>query len=185
MFRNSAGAPVWLFSFLDLAFLMLIALLHVAESPGTGFDLELGQIAVPRIDRSSTEPLPADAAQRWQIRIHPLRDSDSLAIAAPFSLVPIRHEPTGLARPRDARPQDAAELEEAGRLKRERLAALLAELRRQETAKPLLAPHRDARSEDFLTALALVQQHWSESSYATVKPQEMLPSVSADAQERW
>ena len=73
-------APVWLFSFVDLAFLLLIAMTQLDE--GRELAVELGEIVVPRI-HASAEGMPSAAAARWQLRVHP----EDEAATSPFELV--------------------------------------------------------------------------------------------------
>ena len=66
-------APVWLFSFVDLAFLLLIAMTQLDE--GRELAVELGEIVVPRI-HASAEGMPSAAAVRWQLRVHPAKPEE-------------------------------------------------------------------------------------------------------------
>src|SRR5262245_51508973 len=128
-------APVWLFSFVDLAFLLLIAMTQLDE--GRELAVELGEIVVPRI-HASAEGLPSAAAARWQLRVHP---EDEQA-ASPFELV----LPT------------ADDSEEPGkRLDSAQLRAQLAQLKETGTARPILAPHADSRSQDLLDAVGILE----------------------------
>jgi hypothetical protein len=141
-------APVWLFSFVDLAFLLLIAMTQLDE--GRALAIELGEIVVPRI-HESVEAMPATAAARWQLRVHP---ADPTA-ESPFALV--------LPSATEEEPEDERL---AAALLRTRLAALRAD---GET-RPLLAPHADSRSQDLLDALAILEAVWPDRRRATVAP---------------
>ena len=147
MANSSGNAPAWLFSFVDLAFLMLIAMTQVA-SRASGPDL--GEVLVPRLQTEATEELPSNARARWQLRVHP-PEPDTL----PFELV-LAADATGASNtPRIA----ATDL-------RERLHAL----RESGSEKPLLAPHRDSRSEDLLEAAGQLEESWPRRRRATVMP---------------
>jgi len=61
---SNGGAPSWLFSFVDLAFLMLIAMTQLAPDP-TDERPDLGELVVPRIATESTNEMPSDAAKAW------------------------------------------------------------------------------------------------------------------------
>ncbi len=138
MSHDAGNAPSWLFSFVDLAFLLLIAMTQLASEPGAP---DLGEIVVPRIHADAErDALPERADQRWQVRVHPPGPHP-----APFEL-----------RRSDA---DAAG---AGveRLDADALARALAGLRADRVPEPLLAPHSDARTEDTLDAVALLEAHW-------------------------
>lgn len=141
---TSSDAPAWLFSFVDLAFLLLIAMTQIG---GNGAAPELGEISVPRVQAGAASELPAGAPDRWQLRIHPPD-----AGAAPFELM----------RP-DAAPGVA-------RLESEALAGELAALHGRDARKPLLAPHADSRSQDLLLAASLVEELWPSRRRATVAP---------------
>jgi hypothetical protein len=137
------NAPSWLFSFVDLAFLLLIAMTQLADDAQNQPDL--GEIVVPRISSDATSDLPALATERWQLRIHP---ADGAA-EGPFELV------------RGDTP-DGGRFELAAL--RERLEALNAD----EARKPLLAPHEDSRSQDLLDAVSSIEELWPGRRRATV-----------------
>jgi hypothetical protein len=141
-------APVWLFSFVDLAFLLLIAMTQLDE--GRELALELGEIVVPKI-HASAEGMPSSAAARWQLRVHP---EDEQA-ASPFELT----LPSADEEETPAQRLDAAAL-------REKLAAL----EKSGAARPILAPHADSRSQDLLDAVGILEEVWPNRRRATVAP---------------
>jgi hypothetical protein len=148
MSDSGGGAPSWLFSFVDLAFLMLIAMTQLAADPSDDRP-DLGELVVPRIASESTSELPTGASRAWQLRVHPPGDD----LGVPFELVPIgvaeAHGPEAIA--------DVAAL-------RERLAALS----EGDAARPVLAPHEDARSQDLLDAAAAIEDLWPGRRRVTV-----------------
>ena len=131
--EGTSSAPSWLFSFVDLAFLMLIAMTQIAN-PGA---LDLGEMIVPRIANEATEALPAGAKEAWQLRVHPPVEG-----VGAFELV------RGGASPEPERIDETA------------LRARLAELRSEGVDKPSLAPHEDSRSHDMLTAIEALEDQW-------------------------
>jgi len=131
--QGTSGAPSWLFSFVDLAFLMLIAMTQIAN-PGA---VDLGELIVPRIANEQTEVLPAGSAELWQLRVHP-----PASVAGPFELV---RGPAG---------------EEPERIDERELRARLAALRAEGGDKPALAPHEDSRSHDMLKAIEVLEDQW-------------------------
>jgi hypothetical protein len=141
-------APVWLFSFVDLAFLLLIAMTQLDE--GRELALELGEIVVPKI-HASAEGMPSSAAARWQLRVHP---EDEQAVS-PFELT----LPSADEEETPAQRLDAAAL-------REKLAAL----EKSGAARPILAPHADSRSQDLLDAVGILEEVWPNRRRATVAP---------------
>jgi hypothetical protein len=146
--EQGGNAPAWLFSFVDLAFLLLIAMTQLAADARDPMP-DLAEMAVPRIAVESTTPLGSAASTRWQLRIH-----------APDEL---RERPYELIQA----PGEAGEVEriDAGALR-----ARLVALRDREPRKPLLAPHEDARTQDLLDAVALVEEFWPGRRRTAVSP---------------
>jgi hypothetical protein len=146
MASGSETAPAWLFSFVDLAFLLLIALTQVGGGPRA---VDLGEIIVPRVNEEATRSLPSGASERWQLRIHP----PATAEAGPFELLA-----PGSAGTAGAHLSAATLSEQLGRLHEAR------------AEKPLLAPHQDSRSQDLLDAIALIEERWPDGRRAAVSP---------------
>jgi hypothetical protein len=144
-------APVWLFSFVDLAFLLLIAMTQLDE--GRELMIELGELVVPRI-HASAEAMPSSAAARWQLRVHP-KDASAETARPPFELV----------LPSD----DAAEAAEM-RLEPTQLRERLVALKATGVPRPILAPHADSRSQDLLDAVGILEEVWPDRRRATVAP---------------
>jgi len=145
MATGSDTAPAWLFSFVDLAFLLLIALTQVGGGPRA---VDLGEIIVPRVNEDSTHALPGGARERWQLRIHP----PSATEPGPFEML----APGGTAA--GAQIAAATLREQLGRLEQ------------AHAEKPLLAPHQDSRSQDLLDAIALIEERWPGGRRAAVSP---------------
>lgn len=153
MDAQDGGAPAWLFSFVDLAFLMLIAMTQLAGDVGAE-PPDLGEIVVPRIgEEGAPGKLDAGASEAWQLRIYPPEAdrSPSVAHAGPYALIK-----------GDAPDQEIvrADLDSL----RDDIAALFAD----GDAKPLLAPHEDSRSQDLLDAVALLEEQWPSRRRALV-----------------
>ena len=146
MSSQPPSAPAWLFSFVDLAFLLLLAMTQLGDR-----DLppELGEIALPRLHAQTSQELPPGAALRWQLRVYPAADGDR-----PFELVPT----------------DAATREPGVRLAQEELRQRLQAIEGEGAAKPILAPHRDSRSEDLLEAVGLIEELWPKRREVTIAP---------------
>ncbi|MEZ4334540.1 MAG: hypothetical protein R3F35_22525 [Myxococcota bacterium] len=182
MKRRVRSAPIWLFSFVDLAFLLLIALTQLVPDPSKSGG-EVARLELPRI--AAVEPARADTAAppRWQLRVHPLPGSDDPTVERlPFELIEpgftAQTDPSATpdTRARDASTARPAEGTTSVRLDAEALAARLERLRARALPRPILAPHRDARSEDLLVAVALLERAWEGDRGVTVDP---LPSISA------
>lgn len=140
MQQTDGGAPAWLFSFVDLAFLMLIAMTQLAPDPGAKIP-NLGEMIVPRVGAAASTEMGSSSAEVWQLRVHP-PDEESLS---PYELVRIVD---GVAPTADARIA-------GGDLRIE-----LAALKQERGQKPLLAPHEDSRSQDMLEAAAMLEELW-------------------------
>jgi hypothetical protein len=143
--QSAHGAPVWLFSFVDLAFLLLIALTQMQS--GKQMAVELGEIVVPKITTES-EGMPSSAPIAWQLRVHPKHDAQT----SPFELIDPNNPGSSV------------------RIAERELRARLAELARRGGGRPVLAPDADSRSQDLLTAVSLVEESWPQRRRATVTP---------------
>ena len=142
------SAPAWLFSFVDLAFLLLLAMTQLGERE---LPPELGEIAVPELHAEASEGLPPGAATRWQLRVHPPEEGLS-----PFELV--------------AAGPDAAEEDKGVRLSQAELRERLEAIGDSRAPKPILAPHADSRSEDLLEAVGLLEELWPDRREVTISP---------------
>ncbi len=142
MTSPSGNAPAWLFAFVDLAFLLLLAMTQLGGNPNAP---ELGELPVPRIGGEATQDLRSRAPELWQVRVHP----PNAVELEPFELVGA---------------EAGAERLSAGALR-----VRLAELHASNERKPLLAPHADSRSQDFLDAVQLIEDEWPSRRRATVE----------------
>ena len=149
MATQRAHAPAWLFSFVDLAFLLLIAMTQLGGNGAPGVK-SLGEIVVPKIYGDSAADLPAGSRERWQLRVHPRGEGDD--------------EPFELVRPRAA-PEQRAVARLAGPALKQRLAGI----REEGESRPLLTPHGDSRSEDMLAAVGWIEEFWPGRRRATVE----------------
>jgi hypothetical protein len=136
---DTGNAPSWLFSFVDLAFLSLIAMTQVMADADLDAP-DLGDMVVPSLAREASEGLAGDAGDVWQLRVYP---PDELS-EGPFSLVQVPTDPT----------------QPADRLTRDELEVEITALNEAGGDKPLLSPHRDSRSQDLLDSVALIQKLW-------------------------
>jgi hypothetical protein len=138
----SGNAPAWLFAFVDLAFLLLIGMTQLSGNPNAP---ELGEMPVPKIGGDVTSALQPGARDLWQLRVYPA-DED---FYGPFELV------VGGG--------------EGSRVSFDELRTQLGELRGSDEPKPLLAPHADSRSQDFLDAVQLLDETWPSRRRTTVE----------------
>jgi len=137
---GDGGAPAWLFSFVDLAFLMLIAMTQLAPDPEARIP-DLGEMIVPKVGAKASTEMGSAADEVWQLRVHP---PEPEALSA-WELVRIRE---GIVEA------------EGTRVGAEDLRDQLAALKADRGQKPMLAPHEDSRSQDMLEAAALLEEVW-------------------------
>jgi len=142
---TQSDAPAWLFSFVDLAFLMLLAMAQLAN-PGA---VQLGEMIVPKIAEEQTDPVTAAATDGFQLRVHPPEPG-----TPPFEVV---------------RASEAASGAKVVRVDESELRARLAALRSEGESKPALAPHEDSRSHDLLKAVSLLEEQWPTRRRALVE----------------
>ena len=140
MMYSDGGAPAWLFSFIDLAFLMVIAMTQLAPDPGAKIP-DLGEMIVPRVGAEASTEMGAAAAEAWQLRVHPPKPES----VSPFELVQVKADMP----PNQGRRIDTPDLRVA-----------LASLKGERGLKPMLAPHANSRSQDMLEAAALLEEVW-------------------------
>jgi hypothetical protein len=150
MSADTGNAPSWLFSFVDLAFLSLIAMTQLTSSVEVSTP-NLAEMVVPQIGKEATDTLATGAADLWQLRVHPPDASQ----VSPFQLYHSVKAP-------------GAEKGVSPRLEIAELHERLGELRDTQGTKPLLAPHEDSRSQDMLDAAALIEKLWPSRRRALV-----------------
>lgn len=137
---SDGAAPAWLFSFVDLAFLMLIAMTQLAPDPGAVIP-NLGEMIVPKVGAAASTEMGGESAEVWQLRVHPPDEEAE----SPYTLVRVI----------DGQAQD-----DIPRIPTSDLQVQLAELASGSGLKPMLAPHEDSRSQDMLEAAAMLEEHW-------------------------
>ncbi len=140
MQQTDGAAPAWLFSSVDLAFLMLIAMTQLAPDPGAKIP-NLGEMIVPKVGAVASTEMGNTAAEVWQLRVHPPEDEAS----SPYTLV---------------RVADGIAEDDVDRIEPSDLRIELATLKEQSGLKPMLAPHEDSRSQDMLEAAAMLEELW-------------------------
>jgi hypothetical protein len=139
MQESDGGAPAWLFSFVDLAFLMLIAMTQITPDPGANIP-NLGEMIVPKVGAAASTDMGGEAAEVWQLRVHPPEEESS-----PYTLI---------------RVIDGVAQDDATRIVSDELRLQLTHLKDGTGQKPMLAPHEDSRSQDMLEAAALLEEFW-------------------------
>ncbi len=140
MRSRSGQAQAWLFAFVDLAFLMLVVMTQVGDTMEMK-RADLGEIALPRLQKAAASDLPGHAALLWQLRVHPPRGDAE----GPYELIAAENS------------TDAAQ---GGRNSLDTLGARLDEIRAAGHDRPLLAPHRRSESQHLLDAVAALEERW-------------------------
>lgn len=140
MQQTDGAAPAWLFSFVDLAFLMLIAMTQLAPDPGAKIP-DLGEMIVPRVGATASTEMGSAAAEVWQLRVHPPEETTD----SPYELI---------------RVVDGVAERDGSRIVTDDLRSQLAQLKQGSGQKPMLAPHEDSRSQDMLEAAAMLEELW-------------------------
>ncbi len=143
MATSHSDTPAWLFSFVDLAFLILLAMTQLG-TPDSQKSIDLGEIVVPKIGSDAGAQPMAESYSGLQLRVYPTGDGQ-----LPFEVVAPGAAPT--------------------RIGKEELRPRLMRLRAAGLERPLLAPHADSRSEDLLLAVGAVEDIWPSSRRATIE----------------
>jgi hypothetical protein len=140
---SHSDTPAWLFSFVDLAFLILLAMTQLG-TPDAQKSIDLGEIVVPKIGSDGGAQPMAESYSGLQLRVYPVGDGQ-----LPFELVAPGAPPA--------------------RVGKEELLPRLMRLRNAGLERPLLAPHADSRSEDLLLAVGAVEDVWPSNRRATIE----------------
>lgn len=143
MAAQNSDTPAWLFSFVDLAFLILLMMTQVG-SLDSQKGLDLGELIVPRVGENAPAEAVTSGASVTQVRVYP--PGDALPV---FELVPPGQPGV--------------------RVDRAELRTRLMGLRAASADRPVLAPHADSRSEDLLAAVGLVEDVWPSDRRAMVQ----------------
>jgi hypothetical protein len=140
---SHSDTPAWLFSFVDLAFLILLAMTQLG-TPDSAKSIDLGEIVVPKIGSDGGAQPMAESYTGLQLRVYPTGDGQQ-----PFEVVAPGAEPA--------------------RVSKEELRSRLTRLRTAGMERPLLAPHADSRSEDLLLAVGVIEDLWPSNRRATIE----------------
>ena len=143
MASSHSDTPAWLFSFVDLAFLILLAMTQLG-TPEAQKSIDLGEIVVPKIGSDGGAQPMAESYTGLQLRVYPTGGGE-----LPFELVTPNAQPTRFAK--------------------EELRPRLTRFRTSGMERPLLAPHADSRSEDLLFAVGMIEDLWPSNRKATVE----------------
>jgi hypothetical protein len=140
---SHSDTPAWLFSFVDLAFLILLAMTQLG-TPDSAKSIDLGEIVVPKIGSDGGAQALAGEYQGAQLRVYPPGDG-----LEPFEILAPNAQPM--------------------RISKDELRPHLTRLRSAGLDRPLLAPHADSRSEDLLLAVGMIEEIWPSNRRAAIE----------------
>jgi hypothetical protein len=144
---------IWLFSFADLAFLLLIAFTQ-ASTIGK-VPVSIGEMTLPKVvEGPHVTPFPT-TAQLYQVRIH----KPSSETEGPFQLIAVDRnggETVGLRIPADQLNEQLTLLAQNG------------------AQRPVLIPDELSISKDMLLAMSLVEKIWAGTRTVTVEKMKTL-----------
>lgn len=157
MQRHERSAPIWLFSFVDLAFLLLIAFTQIGADDSTRGPT-LARVEIPRLHGPGAPPDATVDGAGWQLRVTPA----TVATDTP-------HRPFALVEPRTNETFPEASIDAAD------LAVRLRVVATRGGERPTLLPHPDARAEDLLVAVDLIDAVWGRPANAWARPGSASP----------
>jgi len=143
----------WLFSFTDLAFLLLISLSLIPSAPGNIF-IHFSEMNIPDVP-SNQNMLPVEPSRTaWELQIHP----QSKDHPTPFKLLKVGMD------------QGNAKSLYSKYVDRNNLLGELEALRKL-NIRPMLMPEKTSLSQDFLFAVGAMASVWaSGNARAVVRP---------------
>ncbi len=143
----------WLFSFTDLAFLLLISLSVIPSSDSV--TIKFAEMNVPVVPDSSQLSSVKALREVWELQVYPVSAQHP---------VPYRIVRGGIG----SQPAEGKEM----LLSPEELVPALESLR-QRNIQPMLLPEKTSLSQDFLFAAGALARVWSDQNNQTiVKPQQ-------------
>ncbi|ABW67042.1 hypothetical protein [Desulfosudis oleivorans] len=139
---------IWLFSFADLAFLLLIAFTQastIGKKP-----ISIGEMTLPRVVDSPSVELMSREVRLYQVRVHKPSEEG----VGPFQLVMVMTD--GVEHPGD-------------RLSEQGLKVVLTALEAEGAGRPVLVPDEASLSKDMLMAMSLIEKVWKDTRTVTVE----------------
>ncbi|MDY6906270.1 MAG: hypothetical protein SWH61_16485 [Thermodesulfobacteriota bacterium] len=144
---------IWLFSFADLAFLLLIAFTQastIGKKP-----ISIGEMMLPKVVDGPNVDRLSPSFKLHQIRVHKPDDGETPV----FQLVAV-----------DADGQEIP----GDRITADRLAERLMAMKANGMAKPVLVPDEISLSKDMLLAMSLIEKTWADVRKVTVERMQTL-----------
>jgi hypothetical protein len=147
------SGQTWLFSFTDLAFLLLISLSLIPSAPNN-ITLHLAEMDVPVVPENGRLAPIARVQEAWELQVFPVSEQHP----SPYRLVRI-----GVGK--KSAPGDIRVLA------KDELVAELARLR-QLQVRPMLLPEKNSLSQDFLYAAGAIAQVWTSGGRTVVQTEK-------------
>lgn len=142
---------IWLFSFSDLAFLLLIAF---TQTSTIGKQLvKIGEMNIPKVVKNNEVSVPMPDQESYQIRVNKPPEEDAL-LTGPFQVVKVV----------DGNPQLPGP-----RLTNVELLTRLEELRSRGVQRPMLLPDEFSLSRDMLMGMSMIEKTWTHGNKVTVQ----------------
>jgi hypothetical protein len=140
----------WLFSFTDLAFLLLISLSLIPSAPDN-ITIKLAEMDVPSVpEHEQIAPL-ANVRELWELQVYAVSDQRP---------VPYRLVRAGVGK--------SASAQDVKVLTREELLPAIEALK-QRNLRPILLPEKNSLSQDFLYAAGVIAKVWTNGSRTIVQ----------------
>ncbi len=155
--RPAGENRIWLFSFADLAFLLLIAFTQASTIGKT--PVSIGEMTLPKVVEGPQITPFSKQARFYQVRIHKPSASHAEENSTPFQIIRVNKDGT----------------ETAGfRIPAKQLKEQLIELYNKGGRRPVLVPDEMSLSKDMLLAISLVEKIWKKNRKVIVEKRERL-----------
>ncbi len=149
---------IWLFSFADLAFLLLIAFTQastIGKKP-----VDIGEMTLPKVVEGPNIERLSEPVKLYQVRVH----KPDQEAGGPFQLVAV---------------SQADEKSSGALITARQLEETLQAMQRSGLPRPVLVPDEASWSRDMLLAMSLVEKIWATNRTVTVETVREVPGDSS------
>ncbi len=144
---KSKDTNIWLFSFADLAFLLLIAFTQASTIGKT--PVNIGEMKIPKVVDSPDIASLNQQKESYQLRVHrPSQDKPN-----PFQIVLFI---------------GTEEISSSERLTAVKLKSRLYGIKFEGKQRPIVVPDEFSLSKDMLMAMSIIEKVWAEANWVTV-----------------
>jgi hypothetical protein len=144
---ESNDSKIWLFSFADLAFLLLLAFTQASSIGKT--PIKVGEMTIPKVVDNRDVASITQEAKSYQIRVH----RPTIPESEPFQMVTLNGDREILGK----------------RLSSLELRNSLSELKSRGKQRPIMLPDEFSLSKDMLMAMSIIEKVWSDANRVTVR----------------